>query len=120
MKMARYLAMLPVLTVVAMAVPFFSPGGFQALRIQQVANRIRMPITVVGSRAAGTANPMSDWDYVIEGATRRELKYARWKLPRGLGGGEINPSGNPTGIDIFTEPVDTDLPHVTFEPEIGR
>lgn len=38
----------------------------QATRIQRAADRIGRPISVVGSRAAGTARETSDWDYIIE------------------------------------------------------
>ncbi len=39
----------------------------EALRIQNAANRIGEPISLVGSRASGTAGAYSDWDYVITG-----------------------------------------------------
>lgn len=43
-----------------------TPG--EAARVQNAANKIDQPISVVGSRASGTAGPYSDWDYVVEGA----------------------------------------------------
>ncbi len=39
----------------------------ELLRIENATTRIGKPITVVGSRASGTAKAFSDWDYVIEG-----------------------------------------------------
>jgi len=40
-------------------------------RIENAATRIGKEIHLVGSRAKGTANAYSDWDYVIEGITNK-------------------------------------------------
>ncbi|NEQ42470.1 MAG: hypothetical protein F6K00_02470 [Leptolyngbya sp. SIOISBB] len=87
-----------------------------ATRIQNSANRTGQTITVVGSRAAGTSTLSSDWDYVMSGNSRQRHSAKR-SLPRGTSGGEINSANKETGIDIFTEGVDPNLPHVTFTPQ---
>ena len=86
-------------------------------RIQNAANELGLPIHVVGSRASGTARSLSDWDYVIEGAKSRQRGDARYLLPKGVAGGEISASGRETGIDIFTEPLNPDFPHISFFPQ---
>lgn len=83
--------------------------------IQSFADTYGTEVTVVGSRAAGTANALSDFDYVISGTSKIQ-KAARACLPRGIGGGEIGPGG-PTGIDIFAPPVNPNLPNITFTPK---
>lgn len=82
-----------------------------ATRIQNAANKIGMAITVVGSRAGGTAGAWSDWDYVITGANSATKGKVRNSLPEGHRG-----VGEPRNIDIFTGEVNTDLPHITFKP----
>ena len=88
-------------------------------RIQNAANRTKQQITVVGSRANGSATLLSDWDYVLSGNSAQRHS-ARSSLPRGVCGGE-----NGSGIDIFTnytlspfyQPLDTSKPHITFFPQ---
>ncbi|WP_142249226.1 RHS repeat domain-containing protein [Bradyrhizobium sp. UNPF46] len=96
-----------------------------ALRIQNAANRTQQQITVVGSRAAGTAKPTSDWDYIMSGSSRARHS-ASGSVPRGTSGGGVNASGRETGIDIFQtynpnapsyNLLRKDLPHVIFEPQ---
>ena len=87
-------------------------------RMQSFANRYQSEVTVVGSRAGGTAGPMSDYDYLIGGNSRLRAN-ARNQLPRGAAGGEIGPRGE-TGIDVFNlnrEPLDPNRPHIIFAPE---
>jgi hypothetical protein len=94
-----------------------SPG--QANRIQNAANRTGQPIVVVGSRAAGTAGPGSDWDYIMYGnASQRHS--ASSSVPRGDGGGAYG-----SGIDVWngynpSHPsytvLDPNRPHVIFWP----
>lgn len=79
-------------------------------RIQNAANRIGKPITLVGSRAAGTAREDSDWDYVIE-ANNHQRASAAGSLP-----GAKDSHGTPRNQDVFKGPVDTSRPHVTFPP----
>lgn len=51
----------------------------ELLRIGNAATRINKPITVVGSRAKGTAGAYSDWDYVIPG-----LNSKNWSTIKNL------------------------------------
>jgi len=94
-------------------------GRAATQRIQNAANRTRQRIIVVGSRAEGKANPMSDWDYILSGNSAQRHSAAG-SIPRGLGGGE-----NGTGIDVWQDfnphapnynPLDPTRPHIIFEP----
>jgi hypothetical protein len=90
-------------------------------RIQDFVNRTGIEVTVIGSRASGTAHANSDFDYLIGGKSR-DRQRARRELPRGSGGGEIGPRGE-TGIDIFNankEALDLTKPHIIFRPEYDR
>lgn len=96
-----------------------------AKRIQNAANRTGQEITVVGSRAKGTAKPTSDWDYIMSGKSSQRHS-AKSSVPRGTQGGEINSMGRETGIDVFQSynpnapgynPLNTSQPHVTFKPQ---
>lgn len=85
--------------------------GSERARIQNAADRIGMPISVVGSRASGTTGPTSDWDYVITGIASRKKHSVSGSLPKaditvGIGRQQ----------DIFTGPLDDSLPHITFHP----
>ncbi|MFB6937430.1 polymorphic toxin-type HINT domain-containing protein [Streptomyces chartreusis] len=95
-------------------------SGSVIARIQNAANRIGKPISLVGSRTLGPrtdANPdgfghNSDWDYVITGINSRTKHSVSSSLPMGdvtLGVGRRQ--------DIFTGPLDTTRPHVTFHPQ---
>jgi hypothetical protein len=89
-------------------------------RIQAFVDKHQAPVTVVGSRAGGTAGPMSDFDYLIGGNSRLRQR-ARRELPKGRAGGEVGPGGE-TGIDVFNEnnvPLDSKLPHIIFSPGPG-
>jgi hypothetical protein len=99
-----------------------------ALRIQNAATRTNQQIIVVGSRARGTPNPMSDWDYIFTGPSRAR-NSAAGSVPRGAAGGEVNASGIESGIDRFQSynpkapnyrVVDPSEPHVTFDPRSKR
>ena len=81
-------------------------------RIQNAANRIGKPINLVGSRASGTANAASDWDYVIEGMTNANKNAIKNSLP----GAPIRADQVPRNIDFFTDSLRTDLPHIQFTP----
>ncbi|MFI1376104.1 RHS repeat domain-containing protein [Streptomyces longwoodensis] len=92
-----------------------------AKRIQNAANKAGQPIIVVGSRANGTPNPTSDWDYILSGPsrTRHSVKNS---LPRGTGDGEGSGRGrdfwqnyNPKRPD-YAE-LDPSRPYVIFEPQ---
>ncbi|MFI8192149.1 polymorphic toxin-type HINT domain-containing protein [Streptomyces sp. NPDC085946] len=91
-----------------------------AKRIQNAADKAGQPIIVVGSRANGTPNPTSDWDYILSGPsrTRHSVKNS---LPRGTGDGEGSGRGrdfwqsyNPNRPD-YAE-LDRNRPYVVFEP----
>jgi hypothetical protein len=95
------------------------------LRIQNAANRTRQDITIIGSRARGTANPMSDRDYIMGGPTKARHS-ASSSVPRGTSGGAVNSMGRETGIDIFQiqnpqapgyTQLNSTLPHVIFTPQ---
>lgn len=88
-------------------------------RIQAFANKHGVEVQVVGSRAAGTAGPMSDFDYIIVGGNSKIRSAARRELPRGLGGGELQPGGW-SGSDVFngaTNPLDPTRPHIIVKPK---
>lgn len=90
-------------------------------RIQAFADRYGVTVHVVGSRAAGTAGPASDYDYIVAGNSRTR-RSARRELPRSGSGGEVGRSGGRTGIDVFdprVAPLDRARPHITFEPGGG-
>uniref|UniRef100_UPI0032B41766 RHS repeat-associated core domain-containing protein n=1 Tax=Flavobacterium adhaerens TaxID=3149043 RepID=UPI0032B41766 len=94
----------------------YSKGAITAselLRIENAATRIGKPITVVGSRASGTAKAFSDWDYVIEGG----LNSKNWsKIKNSLPGSKSTIDNMARNIDIFTGTVRTELPHITVLP----
>ena len=57
-----------------------------AVRIQNAADRIGAPLSVVGSRADGTAGAFSDFDYVITGINSRTRHSVSSSLPTGPSG----------------------------------
>ncbi|HTU93124.1 MAG TPA: SEC-C metal-binding domain-containing protein [Gemmataceae bacterium] len=98
-----------------------------ARRIQNAANRYRVAIHVVGSRAKGKAaqNALSDWDYIVQGSNSRIRGKLKKSLPRGIGGGDLG-GHYPSGMDLMHgdnplapgyNPLDPTLPHVTFSPQ---
>jgi hypothetical protein len=80
-------------------------------RIQNAADRAGVRITVVGSRAKGTAGPTSDYDYILSGGTSRSRHSLKASLPAGPSG-----LGEPRNQDFHPEPVDTTQPFITFTP----
>ncbi|MFB8001339.1 RHS repeat-associated core domain-containing protein [Nocardia sp. NPDC056000] len=87
----------------------------EARRIQNAANFRGVTIHVVGSRAAGTANAFSDWDYVITDINSRTKSRIKGSLPMGpveLGYGRR--------IDIMTGPLVEGEPYITFHPNLGE
>ncbi|CBG70634.1 putative extracellular RHS repeat protein [Streptomyces scabiei 87.22] len=91
-----------------------------ALRIQNAADKAGQPVIVVGSRANGSANPASDWDYILSGPSRSRHSQQS-SLPRGTGDGEGSGRGrdfwqnyNPSRPD-YAE-LDPSKPYVIFEP----
>jgi hypothetical protein len=81
------------------------------LRIENAASRINKPITVVGSRASGTAKAYSDWDYVIEGLNRKEWSKIKNSIP----GARSTFDNTPRNIDIF-KTLDLSRPYLTIYP----
>lgn len=91
-----------------------------ARRIQNAADKAGQPVIVVGSRANGSANPASDWDYILSGPSRSRHSQQN-SLPRGTGDGEGSGRGrdfwqnyNPSRPD-YAE-LDPSKPYVIFEP----
>lgn len=82
------------------------------VRIENAATKIDKPVHVVGSRAAGTAGPYSDWDYVIEGASRANIKSIQNSLP----GAKSIIDNTPKNIDFLSPPLDLNKPHLTIYP----
>jgi RHS repeat-associated protein len=83
-----------------------------AARIENAATRIGKPITVVGSRASGTATAKSDWDYFIPG-----MKNAEWKkVKNSLPGAASSADNTKRNIDVFKQGLDKKKPHLTIEP----
>ena len=87
-----------------------SPG--ELLRIENAATRINKPITVVGSRATGTAGAYSDWDYVIPRLNSRNWSTIKNSLP----GSRSVFDNTPRNIDIFKGPLDQTKPHIIINP----
>lgn len=84
----------------------------QITRIQNAADRTGTEISLVGSRAKGTAGPMSDWDYVVpESTTSKIIHSLTSSLPEGWRG-----IGDSRNQDIFRGVVDKLLPYITFTP----
>ena len=83
----------------------------EATRIQNAANRIESTVTLVGSRASGTASANSDWDYVVNAnaATRNSVSRS---LP---GAGDLKEGIRPN-IDVFKGEVDKTRPYIEFKP----
>lgn len=83
-----------------------------AMRIQNAANRTQLSITVVGSRARGTAGPMSDWDYVVPAGTPgRRIHSLRSSLPEGSRG-----LGEARNLEIDATDLWIGQPFITFRP----
>lgn len=86
-------------------------GGVK--RIQNAANRINEPISLVGSRASGTAKTTSDFDYVIGGVSSKKIDKIKNSLP----GAPSRVDNQPRRIDFFKGEVDTSKPYITINPE---
>lgn len=84
----------------------------EIVRIQNAANRISKPISLVGSRASGTAKASSDWDYVIEGMTNANKNAIKNSLP----GAPIRIDQVPRNIDFLPGPLLPYKPSITFTP----
>lgn len=98
-----------------------------ARRIQNAANKHKVTIHGVGSRAKGpaTQNALSDWDYIVQGSNSRIRGKLKNSLPRGAGVGDLG-GHHPSGMDLMHmdnprapgfNPLDPTRPHVTFTPQ---
>ena len=87
----------------------------QLARIQAVAEKRGLDISVVGSRAEGTADGASDWDYILKGGNSKARHSAMRELPS-------NPNASKGGDfrlgseDLRGVDVDPELPHINFTP----
>lgn len=84
------------------------------LRIQNAATRINKPISVVGSRARGSAGAYSDWDYVIQGGLKNSREWS--KIKNSLPGARSVFDNTPRNIDILPGPVWQGSPQITIYP----
>jgi hypothetical protein len=89
--------------------------GNNVIRIQSIATKYNIEITVVGSRAKGTANAFSDWDYIITGGTSKTRNSALYQLPRNLNAAKDGISRSGSEI-LKGVKVDPNLPHIIFKP----
>lgn len=87
-------------------------GASEITRIQNAANRSGQEISVVGSRAGGTAKSTSDWDYVIDANAK-----TRNSLSRSLPGAGNTAEGIRPNLDVFKGRVDETRPFIRFFPE---
>lgn len=87
-------------------------GASEITRIQNAANRSGQEISVVGSRAGGTAKSTSDWDYVIDANAK-----TRNSLSRSLPGAGNTAEGIRPNLDVFKGQVDETRPFIRFFPE---
>jgi len=87
----------------------------QRARIQEIADRYGLEISVVGSRASGKANRLSDWDYIIKGGNSKSRSSALYKLPKNssaIKDGNFRP-----GSEILRNvDVDPNRPYISFRP----
>jgi len=84
----------------------------QAQRIQAFVDKYGVEVSVVGSRARGTARPLSDFDYVI-GGNAKVRASATYYLPKGVRT-ETSP-----GYDLINankDPLRTNEAYITFRP----
>lgn len=92
-------------------------SGSMNSRIQAIADKYGLIITLVGSQADGSADENSDFDYFIEGGNSRGRSSALRALPR-------NPRANkegemrPGSERLTGEKVDEDRPFIRFTPQI--
>lgn len=82
-------------------------------RIYNAANRIKCDIIVVGSRANGTAQITSDWDYIIEGLNNRKWKKIKNSIP-----GAKDFDRPIRDIDIVHTPLDKSRPYIIVSPSL--
>lgn len=84
-------------------------------RIQAIAKKYNLEITVVGSQANGTSGEFSDWDYIIKGGnskTRSSAMYQLPKNPKAAKDGDLRPGSE----ELKGVEVDGNKPHIIFSP----
>ncbi|MEG1592640.1 RHS repeat-associated core domain-containing protein [Chryseobacterium sp.] len=85
----------------------------QREQIQRAANKWNVEITVIGSRARGTANVGSDWDYIVNEIKPGMLHDMRFRLPKSaLSRGELGRAR----LEIWKGTVKKNEAHITFKP----
>jgi len=85
-------------------------------RIQAISDKYNLEITVVGSRAKGTAHEYSDWDYIIQGGNSKSRSSALFQLPKNpkaAKGGETRAGSE----ELKGVAVDESLPSINFSPK---
>ena len=85
-------------------------GGY--LRIKNAAMRINKTIYLVGSRAAGTHQAYSDFDYIIPTIKNKEWKKIKNSLP----GAKVPQDNVPSRIDLLKISVDLSRPYIKINP----
>lgn len=90
--------------------------GSNVERIQKIATKYDLEISVVGNRAKGTATAVSDWDYIITGGTSKSRSSALFQLPKNI---RATKDGNPIPRSEILKGtlVKLELPHKTFKPK---
>lgn len=79
----------------------------RAAGLQRVANKFGMEVSLVGSRANGTATAISDWDLIVpSGTTSRVIHSLKYELRSVMG----------KNIEVFRGVVDTSRPYIRFSP----
>ena len=74
--------------------------------------RINKTIYLVGSRAAGTHNAYSDFDYIIP-----TIRSKEWtKIINSLPGAKVPQDNVPNRIDLLKVSVDLSRPHIKINP----
>nr|WP_321234790.1 nucleotidyltransferase domain-containing protein [uncultured Psychroserpens sp.] len=87
------------------------------IKIQQMADKHKVEITVIGSQARGTAHPESDWDFIVSGQlsskARRDLMKNLPKSP--VSRAEMGRDRLEV-FDASDTPLRTNEAYITFKP----
>lgn len=97
---------------ISATINLISRGDF--LRIYNAAGCIKSNIYIVGSRANGTANQTSDWDYIFEPT----INNKRWKKIKNSLPGAKSIDNPLRKIDIIHTPLDTQKAFIIITPSI--
>ena len=85
-------------------------------RIQAIANKYNLEITVVGSQAKGTSGEFSDWDYIIKGGNSKSRSSAMYQLPKNPKAAKDGDK-RPGSEELKGVEVDKTKPHITFSSQ---